>query len=61
MVKSSNNLTVDHEKDAEIVNNLEQGLYRKQTLSYDGLLKQKHKLLNLDDDEDSKSYSITAI
>lgn len=53
MVKSSNNLTVDHEKDAEIVNNLEQGLYRKQTLSYDGLLKQKHKLLNLDDDEDS--------
>ncbi|MUX45219.1 replication protein, partial [Shigella flexneri] len=28
MVKSSNNLTVDHEKDAEIVNDLEQGLYR---------------------------------
>ncbi|MEV6488352.1 AAA family ATPase, partial [Actinoplanes sp. NPDC051633] len=31
------------EKDAEIVQDLEQGLYRKRMLSYGGLLKQKHK------------------
>ncbi|MCG1119358.1 protein rep [Staphylococcus epidermidis] len=76
-VKSSDYLTGDREKDAEIVNDLEQGLYRKRMLSYGGLLKKKHKLLNLDDAEDGnliqtsdeektteeeqKAHSITAI
>ena len=36
----------------KIVNDLEKGLYRKHMLSYGGLLKQKHKILNLDDAED---------
>ncbi|KAH19023.1 protein rep, partial [Staphylococcus aureus] len=39
-------------KNQEIVKDLEQGLYRKRMLSYGGLLKQKHKILNLDDSED---------
>lgn len=76
-VKSSDYLTGNHEKDAEIVQDLEQGLYRKRMLSYGGLLKQKHKILNLDDaengdliktsddemitDEEEKAHSITAI
>ena len=76
-VKSSDYLTGDHEKDAEIVDDLEKGLYRKRMLSYGGLLKQKHKILNLDDaedgnlintseeykptDEEEKAHSITAI
>ncbi len=55
----------------EIVDDLEKGLYRKRMLSYGGLLKQKHKILNLDDaedgnlintsDEEEKAHSITAI
>ncbi|WP_204171716.1 protein rep, partial [Staphylococcus sp. GDY8P100P] len=76
-VKSSDYLTGDSEKDSEIVNDLEKGLYRKRMLSYGGLLKQKHKILNLDDAEDGnlintsdedkttgeeeKAHSITAI
>lgn len=56
---------------------MEQGLYRKRMLSYGGLLKQKHKILNLDDaeegnliqtsdeektiEEEQKAHSITAI
>lgn len=76
-MKSSDYLTGNQEKDAEIVQDLEQGLYRKRMLSYGGLLKQKHKILNLDDaedgnliktsddemttDEEEKAYSITAI
>ncbi|WP_070005314.1 protein rep, partial [Staphylococcus aureus] len=76
-VKSSDYLTGNHEKDSEIVKDLEQGLYRKRMLSYGGLLKQKHKILNLDDAEDGnliqtsddekateeeqKAHSITAI
>jgi len=76
-VKSSDYLTGNQEKDAEIVQDLEQGLYRKRMLSYGGLLKQKHKILNLDDaengdliktsdddaitDEEEKAHSITAI
>ncbi|HDT6896844.1 TPA: protein rep [Staphylococcus aureus] len=51
-VKSSDYLTSNQEKNQEIVNDLEQGLYRKRMLSYGGLLKQKHKILNLDDSED---------
>ncbi|CCI61271.1 replication protein [Staphylococcus equorum subsp. equorum Mu2] len=57
------------------MNDLEKGLYRKRMLSYGGLLKQKHKILNLDDAEDGnlintsdedktteeKAHSITAI
>ena len=50
-VKSSDFLT-DDERNQEIVNDLEKGLYRKRMLSYGGLLKQKHKILNLDDAED---------
>lgn len=76
-VKSSDYLTGNHEKDVEIVSDLEQGLHRKRMLSYGGLLKQKHKILNLDDaedgnliktsddemttDEEEKARSITAI
>ena len=76
-VKSSDFLTGDNEKNQEIVNDLEKGLYRKRMLSYGGLLKQKHKILNLDDaedgnlintsdedkvtDEEEKAHSITAI
>ena len=76
-VKSSDYLTGNHEKDAEIVSDLEQGLYKKRMLSYGGLLKKKHKILNLDDaedgnliktsddemttDEEEKARSITAI
>jgi plasmid rolling circle replication initiator protein Rep len=76
-VKSSDYLTGNYEKDAEIVQDLEQGLHRKRMLSYGGLLKQKHKVLNLDDaedgnliktsdddkttDEEEKAHSITAI
>ena len=60
-------------KNQEIVNDLEKGLYRKRMLSYGGLLKQKHKTLNLeggilintsDEDkttEEEKACSITAI
>ncbi|HGN7429258.1 TPA: protein rep [Staphylococcus aureus] len=76
-VKSSDYLTGNHEKDAEIVQDLEHGLYKKRMLSYGGLLKKKHKILNLDDaedgnliktsdvemttDEEEKAHSITAI
>lgn len=75
-VKSSDFLTDDDERNQEIVNDLEKGLYRKRMLSYGGLLKQKHKILNLDDAEDGnlintsdedktteeeKAHSITAI
>ncbi|NQE00549.1 protein rep [Staphylococcus xylosus] len=51
-VKSSDFLTDDDERNQEIVSDLEKGLYRKRMLSYGGLLKQKHKILNLDDAED---------
>src|SRR5699024_10870143 len=76
-VKSYDFLTDDDERYQEIVNDLEKGLYRKRMLSYRGLLKQKHKILNLDDDDDrnlsntndedkttdeeEKAHSITAI
>ena len=59
------------------MNDLEKGLDRKRMLSWGGLLKQKHKILNLDDaedgnlintsdedkttDEEEKAHSITAI
>ena len=39
----------------ELQNDLEKGLYRKRMLSYGGLLKQKHKILNLDDAEDDNT------
>ena len=51
-INSSDFLTDDDEKNQEIVNDLEKGLYRKHILSYGGLLKQKHKILNLDEGED---------
>ncbi|RAI78757.1 replication protein (plasmid) [Macrococcoides goetzii] len=51
-VKSSDYLTSDQEKDLEVVSDLEQGLYKKRMISYGGLLKIKHKELNLDNAED---------
>lgn len=51
-VKDSDYLTDNQERNLEIVNDLETGLYRKRLLSYGGLLKQIHKELNLDDAED---------
>lgn len=76
-VKSSDYLTGNKEKDIEIVSDLEKGLYRKRMLSYGGILKKKHKELNLDDvedgnlihtnederitEEEEKAYSIIAI
>ncbi|MBF2285562.1 protein rep [Staphylococcus epidermidis] len=58
-VKSPNFLTDDDEKKQEIVNDLEKGLYRKRMLSYGRLLKQKHKILNLDDAEDGNLINIS--
>lgn len=51
-VKSADYLTEDDERNLEIVSDLEQGLFRKRMISYGGLLKEKHKLLNLDDADD---------
>lgn len=51
-VKASDYLTSDQEKNLEVVNDLEQGLYKKRMISYGGLLKIKHKELNLDNAED---------
>lgn len=51
-VKSSDYLSSDQEKDLEIVSDLEQGLYNKRMIAYGGLLKIKHKELNLDNAED---------
>lgn len=58
-------------KKQEIMDDLEKGLYRKRMLRYGELLKQKHKILNLNDTEDSnlintsdeeeKAHLITAI
>ncbi len=70
-IRLSHLFFTDDERNQEIVNDLEKSLYRKRMLSYGGLLKQKHKILNLDDDEDGnlintsdeeeKAHSITAI
>src|SRR5699024_6206843 len=51
-VKSSDFLTDNQKRNLEIVADLEEGLYRKRMISYGGLLKEKHKELNLDDAED---------
>lgn len=51
-VKSADYLTDDEERNLEVVSDLEYGLYRKRMISYGGLLKEKHKELNLDDAED---------
>jgi len=51
-VKSSDFLSDNQEKDLEVVEDLEQGLYKKRMISYGGLLKIKHKELNLDNAED---------
>ena len=51
-VKSSDFLTDNQKRNLEIVADLEEGLYRKRMISYGGLLKEKHKELNLDDVED---------
>lgn len=51
-VKSADFLTDNDKRNLEIVADLEEGLYRKRMISYGGLLKEKHKILNLDDVED---------
>ena len=51
-VKSSDFLSDNQEKNLEVVEDLEQGLYKKRMISYGGLLKIKHKELNLDNAED---------
>lgn len=51
-VKSDDYLTDDEERNLQIVEDLEKGLYRKRLISYGGLLKEIHKELNLDDVED---------
>ncbi|WP_348634186.1 protein rep [Staphylococcus sp. GDY8P179P] len=51
-VKSSVFFTDDDERNQEIVNDLEKSLDRKRMLSWGGSLKQKNKILNLDDSED---------
>ena len=51
-VKSADFLTDNEKRNLEIVADLELGLYRKRMISYGGLLKEKHKILNLDDAED---------
>ncbi len=45
-------LSDNQEKNLEVVEDLEQGLYKKRMISYGGLLKIKHKELNLDNAED---------
>lgn len=51
-VKSADYLQENKNRNLEIVSDLEYGLYRKRMISYGGLLKEKHKELNLDDAED---------
>lgn len=51
-VKDTDYLTGDIERDVEIVGDLEQGLYRKRLIAYGGLLKEIHRELNLDKNED---------
>jgi plasmid rolling circle replication initiator protein Rep len=51
-VKHVDYLSGDQERDLEVVDDLEKGLYRKRMLSYGGLLKTIHKELNLDDVEE---------
>lgn len=51
-VKSADYLTENEKRNLEIVYDLKKGLYNKRMISYGGLLKEKHKLLNLDDVED---------
>lgn len=51
-VKSAEYLTGNQDRNLEIVSDLEYGLYRKRMIAYGGLLKEKHKALNLDDAEE---------
>lgn len=51
-VKDSDYLTDDQERNLEVVQDLETGLYRKRRISYGGLLKEIHKQLHLDNVED---------
>lgn len=51
-VKDSDYLTDDQEHNLQVVQDLEQGLYRKRRIAYGGLLKEIHKKLNLDNPDD---------
>lgn len=46
-------MTDDEDKNKKCLSDLEEGLHRKEWTSYGGLLKEIHKKLNLDDNEDS--------
>lgn len=51
-VKSTDYLSENQERNLEVVEDLEYGLYKKRMIAYGGLFKEKHKILNLDDVED---------
>lgn len=51
-VKHVDYLSGDQERDLEVIDDLEKGLYRKRLFSYGGLLKTIHQELNLDDVEE---------
>lgn len=51
-VKNTDFMTDDEQKNLKRVADLEEGLYRKRLVSYGGLMKEIHKDLNLDDEED---------
>lgn len=57
-VKAADYLTNNQEKNLEIVSDLEEGLYKKRMISYGGLLKVKHKELNLDDTEEGNLINV---
>jgi len=73
-VKDVDYLTGNLENDLEVVKDLEEGLYRKRMIAYGGLLKEIHKQLNLEEedeedlvhlnnensDEEEKAYSVIA-
>lgn len=64
-MKDADYLTGDLKNNLEVVRDLKKGLYRKQMVTYGGLLKEIHKEMNLDDVEEGnlvleneKAYSI---
>ena len=57
-VKAPDYLTSNQEKKLGIVSDLEEGFYKKRMISYGGLLKVKHKELNLDDTDDRNLINV---
>src|SRR5699024_10860661 len=52
LVKKTNLMTIEKEKNLKRLLDWEEGLHRKRLISYGGLLKEIHKKLNLDDTEE---------